>query len=161
VLPHVLRSPFIQLPTHFSELYNRHMHTRCSECCTVPLQPAVCLLCAQLVCAGGRCCRRAGDDECHRHAATCGRGLGAFVLLKASTTLLCVGRRHCWWGCLYLDAHGEEDRGLQRGRPLLLNHQRLGALHALFASLGAREFLSQNPPPFPHLLLLRARRLDA
>ncbi|KAJ1632834.1 hypothetical protein T492DRAFT_867599 [Pavlovales sp. CCMP2436] len=128
-------------PLALSELYNRHMHTRCSECCT----------------AGGAAVEQATTSA----TATCGRGLGAFVLLKASTTLLCVGRRHCWWGCLYLDAHGEEDRGLQRGRPLLLNHQRLGALHALFASLGAREFLSQNPPPFPHLLLLRARRLDA
>lgn len=69
-----------------------------------------------------------------------------------------MGRRHSFWGCLYLDAHGEEDRGLTRGRPLLLNAQRLHALHALYASLGVREYLSQNPVPFPHLLLLRARR---
>jgi hypothetical protein len=79
-------------------------------------------------------------------------------LLKASITMLVVGRKHCWWGCLYLDSHGEEDRGLARGRPLLLNRQRLHALHMLWASLGIREYLSQNPPPFPHLLLLRTRR---
>jgi hypothetical protein len=80
-----------------------------------------------------------------------------FVLLKASTTLLCVGRRHSFWGGLYLDSYGEEDRGLTRGRPLLLNQQRLQALHSLWASLGMREFLSNNPPNFPHLLLLRTR----
>ena len=80
------------------------------------------------------------------------------MVLKTSTTLLCVGRRHSWWGSLFLDSHGEEDRGLTRGRPLLLNPQRLHAVVALWEAHGMREYLTQNPPPFPHLLLLRTRR---
>ena len=76
--------------------------------------------------------------------------------MRRADTLLVLGRRHCWWGSLYLDAHGEEDRGLRRGRPLLLAANRLAELAALWQSNGVREFVHNHPPPFPHLLLARA-----
>lgn len=57
-------------------------------------------------------------------------------------------------------SHGEEDRGLRRGRPLLLAPNRVKELAALWRSNGVREFLhnyssTQSPPQFPHLLLNR------
>ena len=79
------------------------------------------------------------------------------MVVRTTATLLVIGRRYCWWGSLYLDAHGEEDRGLTRGRPLLLARNRLQELTALWQANSLREFLHNNPPPFPHLLLLPQR----
>ena len=40
--------------------------------------------------------------------------------------------RSAYHASLYLDAHGEEDRGLKRGKPLYLNKARQAALHKLW-----------------------------
>jgi hypothetical protein len=86
-------SPFIPLPHSYSELYNSFLRRKCQSCGSIPLQPASCLLCGTLVCAGGACCREGGDDEAVRHAAACGNGVGAFIVVRLSTTLLIMGRR--------------------------------------------------------------------
>ena len=99
-----------------------------------------------------------GDEEACRHAQAAHNGVCAFIAVRTTATLLVIGRRYCWWGSLYLDSHGEEDRGLTRGRPLLLAPHRLAELTSLWQGNGLREFLHNNPPPFPHLLLLRQRR---
>jgi hypothetical protein len=151
------RSPFVALPRHYSELYNRLVHQPCTACGKVPRQPACCLLCGQLVCAASDCCRVAGDEECSRHAQAAHDGSAAFLVVRRTEVLLMLGRKHCWWGSLYLDQHGEEDRGLRRGRPLALAPNRLKELTALWQGNGLREFLYRNPPDFPHLLLLRQR----
>lgn len=54
-----------------------------------------------------------------------------------------------------MDAHGEEDRGLTRGRPLLLAPGRLRELEHTWSSNGIRELLHNHQPPFPHLMLRR------
>ena len=148
-------SPFIALPQHFSELYNVTVLRTCEVCGTVPMQPAICLLCGTLVCAGGDCCRVGGDEECCRHAQSKHNGVAAFLVVKRADTLLVLGRKHCWWGSLYLDVHGEEDRGLRRGRPLLLAPNRIAELATVWRANAVREFLHNHPPYFPHLLLMR------
>lgn len=40
----------------------------------------------------------------------------------------------CVWGALYLDAYGEEDRYLSRGKPLYLSQARVQQLTATLAS---------------------------
>ncbi|EOD25898.1 hypothetical protein EMIHUDRAFT_460749 [Emiliania huxleyi CCMP1516] len=153
-------SPFLELPPSYSQLYNMYIHRRCSVCGTCPKQPAVCLLCGAIVCTGGQCCRSGGDDEVVQHAASCGHGACAFVVVRTTTTLLVIGRllaarrQHCWWGSLYLDVHGEEDRNLSRGRPLLLAPGRLRELQQVWRSNGLRELLYNNQPPFPRLPLM-------
>lgn len=147
-------SPFLELPPSYSQLYNMYIHRRCSVCGTCPKQPAVCLLCGAIVCTGGQCCRSGGDDEVVQHAASCGHGACAFVVVRTTTTLLVIGRQHCWWGSLYLDVHGEEDRNLSRGRPLLLALGRLRELQQVWRSNGLRELLYNNQPPFPRLPLM-------
>jgi hypothetical protein len=61
----------------------------------------------------------------------------------------------CYWRSLYLDANGEEDVGLRRGRPLTLNDQVLAELRDLYNSHGiVREVARTSPlytllsPPF-------------
>jgi hypothetical protein len=88
--------PLIALPSSFSELYNGTIHRRCSVCGTVPMQPAVCLLCGELVCAGSDCCRSNGDEECCLHAQSHHRGVGIFLVVRTTQTLLVIGRRFCW-----------------------------------------------------------------
>ena len=95
-----------------------------------------------------------GDEEACWHAQEHHHGACAFVAVRTSATLLVCGRRYCWWGSLYLDSHGEEDRGLTRGRPLTLAPHRLAELTTLWRGNGLRELLHNHPPPFPHLLLL-------
>ena len=151
-------SPFVTLPHHFSELYNQITGRVCTVCGTRPLQPACCLLCGELVCAASDCCREGGDEECCRHAQQKHLGTSAFLVVRRTEVLLVRGRKHCWWGSLYLDGHGEEDRGLRRGRPLKLAPNRLHELTTLWLSNGVREFLLNHQPPFPHLLLLHHRQ---
>jgi hypothetical protein len=155
-------SPFIPLPRHFSELYNECVRTPCRQCGELPLQPALCLLCGELLCAASDCCRRFGDEEACRHARARHGGACAYLVARRADTLLVQGRKHGWWGSLYLDSHGEEDRGLRRGRPLTLAPHRMAELSALWRSNGVREFLHNcHPPPFPHLLLYREQPNEA
>ena len=47
--------------------------------------------------------------------------MGAFLVLRACAVVLLLGSgRQCVWGSLYLDAHGEKDAYLQRGKTLYL-----------------------------------------
>ena len=61
-----------------------------------------------------------------------GGGAGLFFLVKSTRTLLLRGRRACLYPSVYLDAHGEEDEFLKRGRPLFLSEERVAALEELW-----------------------------
>jgi len=92
-----------------------------------------------------------------RHALRCGRGVCVFIVVRLSATLVVAERRHSWWGSLYLDCHGEEDRGLLRGRPLTLNEGRVRSLEELWYGHGLREYVCLYPSSFPLLALLPRR----
>ena len=80
-----------------------------------------------------KCCSSPDQvGECTQHAFACGGGTGVFLLLKQTSVLLVRGSRASVFLSPYLDSHGEEDIGLQRGRPLMLNTQRFQALEALW-----------------------------
>lgn len=133
------RLPMLQLhamPSDFASL-TASLHQRvCASCAKPPLEPALCLLCGALLCAGPSCRRpRAAHEkegECTRHARRCGLGVGLFALVHQNVTLLVDETRSAYHASLYLDAHGEEDRGLRRGKPLYLDAARQAALHRLW-----------------------------
>lgn len=58
------------------------------------------------------------------------------MLLKTSMVLLIRETHWCIWGSPYLDAYGEEDPELKRGRPLHLNRERYHQLQLLYSTLG-------------------------
>ena len=69
----------------------------CKQCVSVPHRPALCLACGALLCFASECCRAVNVPgavvqgevcECFAHAATCGAGTAAFLLLKTSMVLL-------------------------------------------------------------------------
>ena len=91
------------------------------------------------MCAGPNCRRERGADEtvegqCTRHARECGAGVGIFYLAHQCMVLLVDGPHAAYHPSLYLDAHGEEDRGLRRGKPLFLSSKRVAATHQLLVA---------------------------
>lgn len=67
---------------------------------------------------------------------TCGAGTGVSLLIKKTTILLQRSARQAPWPSLYLDAFGEEDIEMHRGKPLYLNKERYAALSHMVASHG-------------------------
>ena len=56
--------------------------------------------------------------------------------MTTSSVLLVRGEYAAYAPSLYVDAHGEQDVGLKRGRPLSLSRARVGALAELVAHAG-------------------------
>lgn len=50
---------------------------------------------------------------CLQHAVDCGGGVGIYLLVLSTQTVVIRGPRAAVWGSLYLDEHGEEDRDLK------------------------------------------------
>ena len=79
---------------------------------------------------------------CSEHASRrkCGGGSCCFLLLKSTRVLILhsSGTRACLFPSPYVDAHGEEDEHMRRGRPLFLDEARARLLETLWAS-GALE----------------------
>ncbi|OQR81787.1 hypothetical protein THRCLA_11410 [Thraustotheca clavata] len=130
----------IHLPAQYDELYSHHIHQACSRCNQVPNDPGLCLVCGALLCCAENCCsyvqQRHGPSigECTRHAIECGGGLGLVLVLQQCRVVLLGGSMVAHFPCPYVDAHGEEDQGLQRGRPLKLDTSRYALLQTLWRS---------------------------
>ena len=75
---------------------------------------------------------------------------GVFLLVKSTKMLLMRGRRICLYPSVYLDAHGEEDEFLKRGRPLFLSRARYQALSELWVHSALDYDTLVWPTPHPH-----------
>lgn len=97
--PHPLTSPSPS-PTfqHACQAWYLSMGSHpCSACGQQPSEPALCLRCGAVVCCGSRRCHGpAQQGMCYTHAAACGGGTCAFLLLKM--TRLLVIRKNRFWG---------------------------------------------------------------
>lgn len=124
----------MRLPLLYQDLLQRYVKQQCPECKTVPEDPALCLLCGRLCSPSWKPCCRA--SRCQSHAAACGAGIGVFLLIKRTTILLQRSSRQAPWPSPYLDAFGEEDHEMARGKPLYLSDDRYSALAYLVASHG-------------------------
>ncbi|ERE72018.1 E3 ubiquitin-protein ligase [Cricetulus griseus] len=128
-LPHLL-----QLPENYNTIFQYYHRKTCSVCTKVPKDPAVCLVCGTFVCLKGLCCKQQSYCECVLHSQNCGAGTGIFLLINASVIIIIRGHRFCLWGSVYLDAHGEEDRDLRRGKPLYICEERYKVLEQQWIS---------------------------
>ncbi|XWS55658.1 hypothetical protein CRYUN_Cryun09bG0020100 [Craigia yunnanensis] len=130
----------MSLPPVYQDLLQRYIKQCCPNCKAVLDEPVLCLLCGRLCSSSCKpCCRESG---CIAHAMTCGAGIGVFLLIRRTTILLqrCA-RQAPWlpwppWPSPYLDAFGEEDIEMHRGKPLYLNEERYAALTYMVASHG-------------------------
>ena len=122
---------FIKLPSDYSFAYDKKYTSQiCDDCGDRPKNPALCLLCGQLVCAAAKCCTKARLGECNRHARECG-GIGVFLLLNTTMVLLLQNGKGCLWDSLYVDEHGEVDEDLLRGKELYLSEIKLKELYSI------------------------------
>nr|XP_010920582.1 E3 ubiquitin-protein ligase PRT6 [Elaeis guineensis]XP_010920583.1 E3 ubiquitin-protein ligase PRT6 [Elaeis guineensis] len=125
----------MQLPRVYQDLLQRYVKLPCSDCKSIPEEPALCLLCGKLCSPNWKpCCRTM--SKCQNHAMDCGAGIGVFLLVRRTTILLQRFARQAFWPSPYLDAFGEEDLDVRRGKPLYLNEERYAALTFLVASHG-------------------------
>ncbi|KAL6847903.1 hypothetical protein ACP4OV_022031 [Aristida adscensionis] len=122
----------MQLPPVYQVLLERYVKMQCPDCGSVPDEPALCLLCGKLCSPSWKPCCRTG--KCLNHASQCGAGVGIFLLVRKTTILLQRSARLAFWPSPYLDAFGEEDHEMQRGKPLYLSQERYAALTYLVAS---------------------------
>jgi len=139
------------LPQDFHDLLRSVLKRKCKRCGTVPLEPAICLLCGGLVCAGMECCQGANmHGECTQHSISCGAGCAPFLMVKQCLVLIMrpalaqgnsSGCRYC---APYLDSYGEEDPGLKRGRPLRLSVERYSRLQQLWATHRLRAEVARS-----------------
>uniref|UniRef100_A0A670HUU3 E3 ubiquitin-protein ligase n=1 Tax=Podarcis muralis TaxID=64176 RepID=A0A670HUU3_PODMU len=124
----------LQLPENYNTIFQYYHRKSCSVCSKVPKDPAVCLVCGTFVCLKGLCCKQQSYCECVLHSQNCGAGTGIFLLINASVIIIIRGHRFCLWGSVYLDAHGEEDRDLRRGKPLYICKERYKVLEQQWVS---------------------------
>uniref|UniRef100_A0A673WJP6 E3 ubiquitin-protein ligase n=1 Tax=Salmo trutta TaxID=8032 RepID=A0A673WJP6_SALTR len=127
--PHLLH-----LPDNYNTIFQYYHKKACTACKKVPKDPALCLICGTFVCLKGLCCKQQGICECVWHSQHCGAATGIFLLINASVVIIIRGHRFCLWGSVYLDAHGEEDRDLRRGKPLFLCVERYRVLEQQWVS---------------------------
>uniref|UniRef100_A0A8C3AVX8 E3 ubiquitin-protein ligase n=1 Tax=Cyclopterus lumpus TaxID=8103 RepID=A0A8C3AVX8_CYCLU len=124
----------LQLPDNYNIIFQYYHRKACTACKKVPKDPALCLVCGAFVCLKGVCCKQQGICECVLHSQHCGAATGIFLLINASVIIIIRGHRFCLWGSVYLDAHGEEDRDLRRGKPLFLCAERYRVLEQQWGS---------------------------
>uniref|UniRef100_A0A3Q1IYH3 E3 ubiquitin-protein ligase n=1 Tax=Anabas testudineus TaxID=64144 RepID=A0A3Q1IYH3_ANATE len=124
----------LQLPDNYNIIFQYYHRKACTVCKKVPKDPALCLVCGAFVCLKGVCCKHQGICECVLHSQHCGAATGIFLLINASVIIIIRGHRFCLWGSVYLDAHGEEDRDLRRGKPLFLCEERYRVLEQQWVS---------------------------
>ncbi|XP_074582392.1 E3 ubiquitin-protein ligase PRT6 [Curcuma longa] len=125
----------MELPFIYQDLLQRYIKVPCSSCKSVPEEPALCLLCGTLCSLSKKsCCCRLG--KCSNHAMICGAGIGVFLLVRSTIIFLQRSTRQAFWPSPYLDAFGEEDHDMSRGKPLYLSKERYAALTYMVASHG-------------------------
>uniref|UniRef100_H3HBR4 E3 ubiquitin-protein ligase n=1 Tax=Phytophthora ramorum TaxID=164328 RepID=H3HBR4_PHYRM len=81
---------------------------------------------------GDKCEHTEGCSEAEMADRKC--GVGIVLLLEQCRIAVVGGSMAAYFPCPYVDAHGEEDVGLQRGRPLRLDMARYKYLESLWLS---------------------------
>lgn len=118
----------VDLPSDLAVLLQETQVRPCQRCGEVPADPALCLLCGEVVCYQSFCCQtEEGRGECNLHRETCA-GVGLFFKIKTNVVLLLCEELGTFKFSPYLDSHGEVDIGLRKGRPQHLHAERYDEL---------------------------------
>ncbi|RDB27292.1 E3 ubiquitin-protein ligase ubr1 [Hypsizygus marmoreus] len=117
-----------RLPLVLDNLFGqRDKALTCPKCNTVPSDAAICLLCGVTCCLQSNCCTDmdANDrGECNMHTRECGGAIGIYFLVKRCSLLYLFANNGTFAQSPYLDAHGEIDISMRRGRRQYLHHAR-------------------------------------
>ena len=119
------RPRLLRIPISYTDLY-AELGTLMPDC----EQTAVCLICGEVLNAGGK-------GECTKHSYKCGAGAGMFFLLQECSGLIMHKRNAAYIHSPYVDSHGETPQ--YRGRPLNLDLDRYELLREVWFSHGVRQ----------------------
>lgn len=121
------RPSLMLLPKNFDDIFMFYYRKKCSLCQQIPKDVAICLVCGASICFRVSCCKDRSRSR-QVHSQHCGANTAVFLAVHTSSIVVIRGNRACVWGSVYLDAHEEEDNGLQRGKPLYLVQARYNLL---------------------------------
>ncbi|KRY00594.1 E3 ubiquitin-protein ligase UBR3 [Trichinella pseudospiralis] len=139
-----LQPKLIDLPDSYQTLFEKYHFAVCDLCETHSEDSLLCLLCNEFLCFRNSCCRNSdGLSEAEWHSDRCNAGTGLFLCIEESSVIIIRDKRFAEWGFLYLDSHGEEDRGLKRGKPLKLCRDRLALLVEQWLTHGFDYFIKR------------------
>jgi hypothetical protein len=131
------------LPRVYQELLAKYIHGKeeqCTSCKQLPKEPAICLICGDLLCYSQELCGKQGNKNrmCHakNDSEESGDGLRIFFLLRSTQLVLIRGNREFKGLSIYLDHHGEEDLYLRRSQLLYLNDVRMNEVRRLWLTAG-------------------------
>ncbi|XP_077239031.1 proteolysis 6 [Tasmannia lanceolata] len=124
----------MHLPRLYQDLLESYIKQPCPLCKVVPDEPLLCLLCGRLCSSSSKLCCR--ENGCQNHVMACSAGIGVFLMVRRTMILLQRSARQSLYPSPYLDAFGEEDVDMTRGKPLYLNEERYTALTYMVASHG-------------------------
>ncbi|CAD7968066.1 unnamed protein product [Amoebophrya sp. A120] len=142
----------IKLPYLYQTLYTTYIHKQCPLCfppnssnVNQPKISFLCLLTGKHLCSANTFMEQYGvvqaaggsvncPNSFTKHAGKTGLGLSVLINLLSGLVHVQKDDRMCVWGAIYLDAYGEEDRYLSRGKPLYLSQARLQQLTNAIAS---------------------------
>lgn len=113
------------IPTSYTDLY-AELGSLLRDC----EQTAVCLICGEVLNAGGK-------GECTRHSYKCGAGAGMFFLLQECSGLIMHKSKAAYIHSPYVDSHGETPQF--RGRPLNLDLVRYEHLREIWMGHAVRQ----------------------
>lgn len=120
-----VRPRVLVIPTSYTDLY-AELGALMPDC----EQTAVCLVCGEVLNAGGK-------GECTRHSYKCGAGAGMFFLLQECSGLIMHKSKAAYIHSPYVDSHGETPQ--YRGRPLNLDLDRYDHLREVWFGHGVRQ----------------------
>ncbi|SPO19704.1 related to ubiquitin-protein ligase e3 component [Ustilago trichophora] len=144
--PHIYE--LSKLPHDLATLLQDTRRRPCKKCNNVPPEPALCLLCGDVVCLQSFCCQSEDDGEkgeCNQHMETCGGSIGAYFKIKSNLVLLLYqGNGTFHFLSPYLDSHGEIDVGLRKGRPQKLHQQRYDELRKQIWNHGVANIVARK-----------------
>jgi hypothetical protein len=115
----------VTLATSYTDLYAT-LGTLCPD----SEQTALCLICGEVVNAGGK-------GECTKHSYYCGAGSCVFFLVQECVGLVLHGDMAAYVHSPYVDSHGETPQ--YRGRPLNLDLDRYNLLHEMWSGHIVRQ----------------------
>ncbi|KAJ7086018.1 hypothetical protein B0H15DRAFT_844990 [Mycena belliarum] len=118
----------------------------CQRCVTVPIDAAICLLCGTTCCMQSDCCRDEDNDrgECNLHMQECGGAVGIYFLVKRCMLLYIYSNNGTFSPPPYLDAHGEVDISMRRGRRQYLHFSRWEEVRKTWLSHGIPTVIARR-----------------
>ncbi|KAF5401624.1 hypothetical protein PHET_04904, partial [Paragonimus heterotremus] len=130
--PRLIRTPYC-----FDVLFNTLHLVSCDAVQHRFQDNALCLICGRLLCT---LCTNLSTAMVE-HAYSCEGFAGIVLEVNSSIVYVSLGPNVCDWGSIYLDAYGEEDLELKRGKPLFLNEERFALLEHQWLSHSFRHVL--------------------